>query len=558
MKLEQTTEGRILMFEHINEVVQEASIATCDAILDYIHKCETYNDFETSKDFNEYVQESMMYFMEAVSKDKDEITKWMVKKGYFYTGNNPKKKKECLRMYHLLKQHDFRPSDGTYLSDINDGNGGKKRIKLNIDGELWTDEYSKRLKYLSLKDEENLNEHEKKEYQRLKDEYKMIGLIKRGENAYFTPTRDDITMGSKTMKKKQFSSQTTLKHEEGHADSFSRRKDSFAANNPQNLPEDHPAKVALKEHKESGKYVNSHDDSTEELMADAYAAQHSKIRNKHRGSKNAKGLRNITKAEVKRSLNGLSAKMGGVEKVVNEMKKQNEKKLKEADENIDALRNMNVDEINTNSPEMFYDSLFKTIKKIGYKHGLFTAFLGDVKDDNYKEIMNNIQFSFFDDDDIDFIKKISDDLKAYKAFQKALITDDDDLFNECIKKYPVIWDDIQRYGTHSVKDEITKLEKRLKSKKDVKSIKEAIVKKEMFLRFDNYMKHDQKDKARSMLTEFVDPIIKHLERIKNTALRVINNTEQCLKETHGLRADFASNYIKEYFEEFINNYIYND
>lgn len=544
------------MFDHINEVVQEAFIATCDAIIDYINKCETYNDFETSKNFDEYVQESMMYFMEAVSKDKDEITKWMAKKGYLYTGDNPKKKKECLRMYHFLKQHDFRPSDGTYLSDINDGKGGKKRIKLNIDDELWTDEYSKRLKYLSMKGEENLNEHEKKEYQQLKDDNKMIGSIKRGENAFFTPMRDDITMGSKTMKQKQFSSQATLKHEEGHADSFSRKKDGLAANNHQNLPEDHPAKVALKEYKESGKYVNSHDDSTEELMADAYAAQHAKIRNKHRGSKNAKGIRNMTKAEVKRSLNGLSAMMGGVEKAVNEMKKQNEKKLKEADENINTLRNMNVDEIKTDSPGTFYDSLFETIKKVGEKHGLFITFLGDVKDDKYKEIMNNIQFSFFDDNDIDLIKEISNDLKAYKAFQKALTTDDDDLFNECVKKYPKIWDEIGRYGTRSVKDEITKLEKRLKSRKDIKSIKEAIVKKEMFLKFDNYMKHDQKDKARSMLVEFVDPIIKHLERIKNTASRVINNTEQCLKETHGLRADFASNYVKEYFNELYNDYFF--
>ena len=134
------------MFEYINEVVQEATMTTCDAILNYIDKCETYNECETTKDFDEYVQESMMCFMEAVSKDKDEITKWMVKKGYWYDGDNPKKKKECNRMYQFLKQHDFRPSDETYKTNIDDGKNGKKRIKLTIDPNTLTKEDKEILK----------------------------------------------------------------------------------------------------------------------------------------------------------------------------------------------------------------------------------------------------------------------------------------------------------------------------------------------------------------------------------------------------------------------------
>ncbi len=549
------------MFEYINEMIQEASMETCDAILNYIDKCETYTEFETSKEFDEYVQESMLYFMEAVSKDKDEITKWMAKKGYWYDGDNPKKKKECNRMYQFLKQHGYRPSDGTYLSDMDDGKGGKKRIKLNIDDETWTAKDAVRLKELKQKGYDNLTGSEKDEYAKLKEERDDLDIINKGANAFYNTIKKDITLGSKTMKQKQFHSQQTLKHEEGHADSYARGKDGKGVN--RDLPKDHPANKAIAEHKGSRKYVNSHDDSSEELMADAYAAKHAKIRNGKAGSKNAKGLRNMTESEIKRSLNSLFALMGGTESAIKKLKETNSNKIKKIDDSINELKNIKVDKIELTSVKDFYDSFADIVDKIGSKYNLFLVNCGTVSDSDGSKTFEGTQglLEFNDIIDDDYCKKfreISDEIKAYKAFQKALTSRNNTEVNKCIKQYPDIWATISRYGTREIKEDLTKLEETLDKYIKKTNMKISLGKKEAFLKFDNYMKHDQKDNANKILQEFVNPIIKELERMKNISMRLIKDTERCLKETHELRANFASSYIKEYFEEFLNDYIYND
>lgn len=292
--------------DKINEVIMESQIKTCDSIIDLIDKLETIMEHDTDSATCDVVTESMSLFMEYVSKDKDEITKWMAKNGHWYEGDNPKKKKECMRMYHFLQQHDFHPSDGTYRSDIDDGKGGKKRIKLNIDKDprlnLDKDD-AKFLKSIKSKKDDELSESDKQRRGELSEKMSLDNVVLQGKNAYYDPYSKSINMGSKELKGKQVGSQNTLKHEEGHADSDLRRTGPFNLPANMRLPNDHPANIALRKHKASGKYVNSHDDSTEELMADLYAAMNGSIRTKNWGKN--KTTRKFTKNDIRRSFNKL-------------------------------------------------------------------------------------------------------------------------------------------------------------------------------------------------------------------------------------------------------------
>ena len=128
------------LINDINTTNMESSLSVMDSIIDMINKNETINEYAENDYISDIFMESMMIFMESKNRVRDktprnDIAKWMEKKGYWYIGDNPKKKKECMRMYHLLQQHDFNPKDETYKSSP-DEKGNTKRIKLNIDPEL--------------------------------------------------------------------------------------------------------------------------------------------------------------------------------------------------------------------------------------------------------------------------------------------------------------------------------------------------------------------------------------------------------------------------------------
>jgi len=358
---------------NIDTVVQEADVNVLDALMNVIDKNDMIQEWSDSEDFSELFMESMMWFTEAVSKDKDEITKWMAKKGYWYNGDNPKKKKECNRMYQFLKQHDFRPSDETYKSDITDGNGGKKRVKLNIDPNRITKEDSEFLNAVRNKDDKELTREEQTRRNVLEDRKSLDAQVRAGKNAFYSHKDDSITMGSKALKGKQRMSQFTLKHEEGHAESDSRG----SAN--EHLPEDHPANQALAEHKAAGKYVNSHDDSTEELMADLYAAIHGSIRTKNWGKN--KTARSISAADIQKHFNSsIHKSKKDIEKIIS-----NTEKVLSYDKDI--IRE-NVDKI-LNRCEKYYDEEYINEKlEKPRRHSK-----GDKKEDkelNFEELCENI------------------------------------------------------------------------------------------------------------------------------------------------------------------------
>lgn len=595
MKLEQTTDGRILMFEHINEVVQEASIATCDAILDYIHKCETYNDFETSKDFDEYVQESMMYFMEAVSKDKDEITKWMVKKGYWYDGDNPKKKKECNRMYQFLKQHDFRPSDETYKTNIDDGKNGKKRIKLTIDPNTLTKEDKEILK----------KGHEEGEatvwlFDKVKQLQDHENSIKAGDNASFRPRSKQIEMGSKTLKGKQYKSQQQLKHEEGHADSLFKGNNDNYKN--KDLPSDHPANIALKEHKESGKFVNSHDDSTEELMADLYSAMNSQIRTKSWGKN--KTTRKVTKTEIIKHFSNI------VIQCEKECDEYFNKRFTNENIGIDQFKKYVKKQIDTWEG---YWSRNKDRKKLDYFHKgeliergwqrVSSLLINDVSD-GFRKCIKVGGIGQVIDDDINDAGYRSEDFATYiKRINKN---------KERIKKYEIILKQVKDvFASHNIKSDsdLDKLKQSLLNSHDddildaifnwTKTTEEVIEKINQCINEDKEAINYYESKINEMKKDPDQITDKHILRIikfiNEGSKRMLNNNfkfpenllsqivgetqlliedmtkglkkdneqeramwKRRVRETNELRKKFAQSAIKEYFEEFINNYIYND
>ena len=539
----------------------ESSMAVYDAMLDIIDKRETINDNDPSNEFNNIITESFQIFVEYVSKDKDEITKWMDKKGYFYTGDNPNKKKRTLRMYNFLKQHKFDPKDSTYESDIKTKDGKKKRLKLRVDAEGYaSDEEYKRYRDLSEKiNSKTASEAEKEEWAKLKDTIEAMGEVQAGQNAFHSSKDDSISMSHKTMKAKQYHSQTTLKHEEGHADSLHRGNGSRVN---ADLDENHPANIALREHKSVGKYVNTHDDSTEELMADAYSAAHSQIRTKNAGKKNSRKTRPITSSEVQRSLISLTSLFGDYKAACEIMVKRAKRDVEKFTKAKEALNNISAEGIKSDNIEAMYESIFDKCGKIGKETKTFTTMsLGyiTIADASF-ESYNIDEFSTFGNDSIvRRFKELSHKLTGYKMFAKAFKSDDDREFALAQRKYPEVYEEISRYGIKIINDEIEKLSKKLDGFKDPSDFYgKAVDKHRTQLKLKNYLKNADVEKADALVKKMVKPIIDIVDKKIKDGNKIIRNAEQALKETHELRANFAKDYVKEYFEEFIDDYIYND
>lgn len=542
------------MFEYIdniNRVSMESQMNVCDSIINLINKYEAINEYNEESSIGEIVMESMSVFMEYVSKDKDEITKWMAKNGHFYEGKDANKKKRTLRMYNFLKQHKFDPKDSTYESDIETKDGKKKRMKLRVDADGYvTDKEYKRYQALSEKiDNKTASEDEKEEWAKLKDSIDGVSSIHAGENAFHSSKDDSISMSHKTMKAKQYHSQTTLKHEEGHADSL-HRGNGIRANNY--LDSDHPANVALREHKAAGKYVNPHDDSTEELMADAYAGAHSQIRTKNAGKKNTRKTRPITSSEVQRALNSITDLFDNYkdacERMVKRVKKDAEKFIKAKN----ALNNISAEGIKSDNTKAMYKSILDKCDQIGKEtetflassFGTITINTAIVEDYDIKE------FSTFGDDSIiSKFKELSHKLTGYKMFAKAFKSDDERQFSLATRKYPEVYEEITRYGTRIVNDEIEKLSKRMDIFKDPDRYGKTVDKYRTQLKLKNYLKNDDVAKADDLVKKTIKPIIDIIDKKIKDGDKIIRNAEQALRETYALRANFAKDYVKEYFED---------
>jgi hypothetical protein len=232
------------LIKSIQTTSMEASINVCDAIVCLINKNELIKEYDDESIFDDIIMESMMIFMESKNRERDktprnEISQWMEKRGYWYTGNNPKKKKECNRMYHFLQQHKFGTKTETYESDIKLKDGSNKRIKLNIDKNTMFEQNNTDRKNIKtmLKRFGKTNSNGKRyidfseisfidylEFDSTIQKLEMLDIINKGDNAFYSSDSDDITIGSKILKDRQVHSQFSLKHEEGHADDSNKNK----------------------------------------------------------------------------------------------------------------------------------------------------------------------------------------------------------------------------------------------------------------------------------------------------------------------------------------------
>ncbi len=557
------------VFDQINDVIMESSMAVYDAMLDIINKRETINDNDPSNEFDNIITESFQIFVEYVSKDKDEITKWMDKKGYFYTGDNPKKKKECLRMYNFLKQHDFRPSDETYKTNIDDGKGGKRRLKLTfeanknetgLEGTVFSDK--NRLRPSGSKTPE----------QRMWEE-----IIKRGENASYSASIDkrtgkaineEILIPAKTLKQKQYRSGFTIKHEEGHAaNRYHNNRHLSDADRPD-------LRKAIDDYKATGKKVNSHDDSVEEMSADEYAAKHTKIRNKNAGKKGASNTRKIKAHEIEKHFNNTSVFLIDNAKRQITSTRSIVKKLKYF-ENLKSITNK------------------KDTRSLLIMFNIDTGGVGETGSD-IKNIANDYLPSLLNGENIpkignEWIKKCEDKIKYYEDSLKSEFDRYKQEKSEIM--YDHEYDELEKKSrlteiTEDMTDAIRHYKKMIKrSKEHIKEEQETLKEfnrlmndKEMKKRLSviEHIYNKEKDLSKDDLNEvnrlfneikatgYIKEWIKKLEeKIKNEQefindFKFLKSTATKADSSDQMRIELAKRVIKEYFEEYLNDYIYND
>lgn len=320
--------------ENIKTIETESAIAVCESIIGMIDKHELVQEYSENEEYSDVTMESMLWFMESKNRERDktprnEISQWMEKKGYWYTGDNPKKKKECMRMYHFLQQHKFDPSDETYESDIDNGKGGKKRLKLSV----------------KIDEPHGAIENE----------------INMGYNALSQASSHTITIPHQMMKGKQLKPQTVLKHEEGHIYSYDTTGVGHdVANDRPDIRKD------IDDYKLTGVSVNKHDDSVEEILADVYGIKHTKLRTKGAGKNNGQQYRTLKDSEIERFFKILSKNINRNADYYKKMSNSHKGRIKDL-EYLERLKSINNEKDLIKLFSILCSPLYKSINKELYK-----------------------------------------------------------------------------------------------------------------------------------------------------------------------------------------------
>ena len=493
----------------VKSIQLHSSLSVMDTIIDLIDKNDLITEYAENDIMNDIIMESMMIFMESKNRDRDktprnEISKWMEKKGYWYTGDNPKKKKECMRMYHFLQQHKFDPKDETYESDIKLKDGTKKRIKLNID---------------KFPVSENAS---------------LKNSVLKGNNAIYNTKRDDITIGSNLLKKnKQNQSQLTLKHEEGHANSRvvnNGGRYSEYGNRVRDFIDDYKGDW------DNEKYVNKHDDSVEELKADEYGATHARIRTKDRG----KG-KQATRAYMLKDLMKVCTKMSEIHlkkgnDAAYELRKRRKDLLKKLDEK-EKIRKTLSDIKGKKPTKEDIDHIFEicyTLKK--YYILPESTIASSINDINACK---------------DNISKWKSELEDLKKQTSNVV----DIFDQMENQFEI--DDIMKVidkSTEKLKRITNELRNMIKSfKSDGVNINFNVVKGLTGKNLDDKKVQDE-------LSKFLDKLINYTNNEMSINKTTIDQLDDAIKETKlvndegmefsaALRYQYAKQFVKEYFKE---------
>lgn len=553
---------------NIDTAIQEADTCVVEALINLIDKNEMIQEWSDNEDFSELFMESMMWFTEAASKDKDEITKWMAKKGYWYDGDNPKKKKECNRMYQFLKQHNFRPSDETYLSDIDDGNGGKRRIKLRID-------------YTS-NDVKDSTKKIAKDHYTIRQQGKLVSPSERiwqtevnsGRNgsALMDPDNPVITIGSKKMKGKQAKSQTTLKHEEGHVASAikSNGRGYTDADDPK-LREEMNAYKA--EHGESS--LNSHDDSIEEIKADEYAAKHAKFRTKKAGSSRKMNEHDIDMSRSKYEKTCFAEFLS--------MIKQDLKILKNKKRFLSKLNSMN----DVSNRKQMKNILF-TFDIDGIGVGEDSSKIKEITKGFIPHVLNGEDIIKYNTKFIEgyerSIQEAWADYKEWKSKLKELEAEKDKYFSGKSGLYtPAFYEKRHTQYTEMMDLYLKTIKKAKKdieeSRKEIEDFKRLSNDPDMIKRLNlidhKYTKKDMTDDDKETInklwkeikdTGYIDEWIKKIDEEIKRNEESVEEFKEIIKIAgdYGMQEDLSSSFrnkkmkeaIKEYFEELTNDYYF--
>lgn len=520
------------VIHNIDSVIMESSSNVCDAIISIIDKNELITEYSDDQDVSDIFMESMMVFMEYVSKDKDEITKWMDKEGYFYHGDNPKKKKECMRIYHFLKQHKFDPKTSTYESDIDDGKGGKKRIKIVFEADKVYYPDDRRLRPNHIKSP---------------DQIAWEREIRGGKNASYDPKKDTITLPIKKIKGPQAKSQTTLKHEEGHAASFHKHgKKGFYTD------EERPdLRKKIDEYKATGKAVNNHDDDVEEMAADEYGIKNAKFRTKKPGKERSTKASDIDK-KFSEPINYISDSSKRQIRLYKSKIKQLEK-LKALDDITDVkqLRSILI--------------MFK-IDDIGVGDG---SDIYKITHDFLPDILNGEDIVKIATESIEnnkgWISKykrwLNETISKYTATLNDRINNELDEYDSKFLKR----DTIREMKKH--KEEIKKLEKKIRSwEQDIEDFKKAVNdpenKRRLSLVEHIYMKKDMSEDDKNTVNKLWKEIkaTGYIDRWIKSMKEGIAHEQETVELAKGLRSNYnkssstqmriklAKEIVKEYFD----------
>ena len=279
------------LINSIDEAIDETTINVCESMANYIDK---YNELFYHSDNMELLMEytdTFNIYCESKNRERDktprnDIAKWMEKKGYWYTGDNPSKKKKCMRMYHFLQQYEFDPSDETILI-VNKPGEKPRRVKFAVDC------------FNSIHGEELIG----RGFPRSND-YE----VKKGEGSYInyfnSPSREPdpiISIGSKELKEKQAYPQFSHGHESGH-DNQIRYNDSIGrtTNGKRTATvysSDQRGQEDIDFWKKMGRpKLSDYDDKIKEADADRYAAENAMTRTKNWGKN--KETKHLTRKDM--------------------------------------------------------------------------------------------------------------------------------------------------------------------------------------------------------------------------------------------------------------------
>lgn len=364
----------------------ESTIAVCESIIGMINKHEAIQEYATNnEDLSYVIMESMLWIMESKNRERDktprnEIAQWMEKKGYWYTGDNPKKKKECMRMYHFLQQHKFDPKTETYESDIDNGKGGKERLILAVKID--------------------------------KPHGNIENQVNMGYNALSKGGNHTIIIPQQIMKEKQIKPQTILKHEEGHIYSYNTTSGGHdVANDRPDVRKD------IDDYKASGVTVNKHDDSVEEILADVYGIKHTKLRTKGAGKNNGQQYRTLKDSEIERFFKILSKNINMNADYYKKMSKSHKGRIQDL-EYLERLKSIDNEKDLVKLFSILCSPLYKSIDKELYIHFHNNVAIPLVRNfvDNEKEIKdceNQVK---------KLTEKLNEDInKEREKFEKMLV-----------------------------------------------------------------------------------------------------------------------------------------